>query len=272
VRRFTSIALMLSMLLGFPLLAFLITVNLLWAVILTVSVMRLLREGALTTELSGAFSSLWGFYRDNRRDLLRSGTSATSDFYIEHLPYLVVPFTFALGAPTVILDTIFKFFRGANLFYNAACEIVLPSQTRAFAARDSKTLIRSTVIAYAICLVPTLAVAAVLLVAAEPFFKILLGPAATMPANAVWVIIALLFGNLALTVSNSLLIHTGFFQVSARLMLLTAIGATVVAGVTLLREPSIVSFMATYAAVYICAALMHTLLAIRGPIHVARQT
>jgi O-antigen/teichoic acid export membrane protein len=272
VRRFTSIALMLAMLAGFPLLAFLITVNLLWAIILVISVTRLMREDALTTELSGAFASLWAFYRDNRRDLLRSGTSATSDYYIEHLPYLVVPFTFGLGAPTVILDTIFKFFRGANLFYHAACEIVLPSQTRAFAARDPKTLIRSTVIAFAICLIPTLAVAGLLLVAAEPFFKILLGPAATMPASAVWVIIALLFGNLALTVSNSLLIHTGFFLISARLMLLSAIGVTLVAGVTLLRTPTIVGFMATYAAVYICAALLHTLLAIRGPIRVAGQT
>jgi hypothetical protein len=272
VRRFTSIGLMLAMLVGFPLLAFLITVNLLWAIILLVSVIRLLREGALTTELSGAFTSLWAFYCDNRRDLIRSGTSATSDFYIEHLPYLVVPLTFGLGAPTVILDTIFKFFRGANLFYHAACEIVLPSQTRAFAARDSATLIRSTALAFALCLIPTLAVAGFLLLAAEPFFKILLGPAATMPLSAVWVIIVLLFGNMALTVSNSLLIHTGFFQISARLMLLTAFGVTLVAGVTLLRSPTIVSFMATYAAVYFCAALMHTLLAIRGPIRVAGES
>ena len=269
-RRFASIGLMLAMLAGFPLLAFLITVNLLWAIVLGVSVVRLMREGAFTTELSGALGSLWSFYRDNRRDLVRSGTSATSDFYIEHLPYLVVPLTFGLGAPTVILDTIFKFFRGANLYYNAACEIVLPSQTRAFAARDSATLIRSTLLALALCLAPTLAVAGLLLVVAEPFFKFLLGPAATMPATAVWVIIALMFGNLALTVSNSLLIHTGFFQISARLMLLTAISATIVAAITLLGSPTIVSFMAAYTAVYICAALLHTLFALRGPIRVAR--
>jgi hypothetical protein len=55
-------------------------------------------------------------------------------------------------------------------------------------------------------------------------------------------------------------------------MLLTAFGVTLVAGVTLLRSPTIVSFMATYAAVYFCAALMHTLLAIRGPIRVAGES
>jgi hypothetical protein len=69
-----------------------------------------------------------------------------------------------------------------------------------------------------------------LLVVAEPFFKILLGPAATMPATAVWVIIALIFGNL-----------------------------------------TIVSFMATYAAVYICGALLQTLFAIRGAIRLTRR-
>jgi len=271
VRRFASIGLMLAMLAGFPLLAFLITVNLLWAIVLAVSVMRLMRENAFTTELSGALASLWSFYRDNRRDLVRSGTSATSDFYIEHLPYLVVPLTFGLGAPTVILDTIFKFFRGANLYYHAACEIVLPSQTRAFAARDFMTLIKSTLLALGLCLAPTLVVSGLLLVVAEPFFKLLLGPAATMPATAVWVIIALMFGNLTLTVSNSLLIHTGYFQISARLMLLTAIGATIVAAITLLGSPTIVSFMATYAAVYVCGALLHTLFAIRGPIRLTHR-
>jgi hypothetical protein len=271
VRRFASIGFMLAMLVGLPLLAFLIIVNILWAIVLAVSVTRLLREKALTTNLSGGLSSLWAFYRENRRDLLRSGTAATSDFYIEHLPYLVVPLDFGLGAPTVILDTIFKFFRGANLYYHAASEIVLPSQTTAYAERDSATLLRSTFIGAGLCLLPTLAVSGFLLVAAEPFFRILLGPAATMPQEAVWVIIALLFGNMLLTVSNSLLIHTGYFQVSARLMLLTAVLVTVVGALSLIVEHTIVSFMAAYAAVYVCAALAIVLLAIKGPIHVARE-
>ena len=109
-----------------------------------------------------------------------------------------------------------------------------------------------------------------LAVAAEPLFKLLLGPAATMPSAAVWVIIALLFGNLLQTVSSSLLIHTGFFQASARVMLLTAICATVVGAVSLLTAHTIVHFMAVYAGVYIAGALLHTVLAIRGPVRATR--
>ena len=270
VRRFASIGFMLAMLVDLPLLAFLLAVNALWILVLAVSVTRLLREKALTADVSGAAGSLWSFYRDNRRDLLRSGTSATADFYIEHLPYLVVPLAFGLGAPTVILDTIFKFYRGANLFFHAACEIVLPTQTHAYAERDRRTLIRSSLLAFSLCLAPTLVVTGILAVAAEPLFKLLLGPAATMPPAAVWVIIALLFGNLLQTVSSSLLIHTGFFQASARVMLLTAICATVVGAVSLLTAHTIVHFMAVYAGVYIAGALLHTVLAIRGPVRATR--
>jgi O-antigen/teichoic acid export membrane protein len=271
VRRFTSIALMLSMLVGLPLLAFLLLVNALWLIVLAVAVTRLLREKALSTDLSGGFSSLVSFYRDNRKDLMRSGTSATADFYIEHLPYLVVPLDFGLGAPTVILDTIFKFYRGANLFFHAACEIVLPTQTHAFAERDRRTMIRSTALAFTMCLIPTLFVTGVLIVASEPLFKLLLGPAATMPPAAVWVIIALLFGNMLQTVSSSLLIHTGYFQASARVMLITAVCATIVGAANLLMEHTIVSFMAAYATVYIGGAVLHTVIAIRGPMRAMRK-
>ena len=271
IRRFASIGLMLAMLAGFPLLAFLVAVNLLWLAVLAISMTRLRRKNALTSELGGSLRSLWSFYRDNRRDLVRSGTSSTSDYYIEHLPYLVVPLTFGLGAPTVILDAIFKFFRGANLFYSAVCELVLPRQTSAFAERDAPTLIRATLLAFILGLGPTLAVCGLLIVAAEPFFRILLGPAAVMPPEAAWIIVVLLIGNLVVTVSHSLLIHTGFFQITARLMFLIAVGVTAVGAVSLLGSPTIVSFMAAYAAVYICGALLLTLLAVSGPIRIARQ-
>ncbi len=47
---------------------------------------------------------------------------------------------FGLGAPTIILDTVFKIFRGATLIYAAGLDPLIPRQTRAFAERDAATL------------------------------------------------------------------------------------------------------------------------------------
>ena len=48
---------------------------------------------------------------------------------IYNFPYLVVPVVFGLGAPTIILDTVFKIFRGATLIYAAGLDPMVPRQT-----------------------------------------------------------------------------------------------------------------------------------------------
>lgn len=41
------------------------------------------------------------------------------------------------AAPVIILDTVFKIFRGATLIYAAALDPLVPRQTRAFAEHDA---------------------------------------------------------------------------------------------------------------------------------------
>jgi hypothetical protein len=270
LRRFASIGVMLAMLAGLPILSFLIVVNLLWGLCFCVAIARLRTRIELRADLRDTLQILRRFYGDNRADLIRSGTSSTSDFYIESMPYLVVPIMFGLGAPTVILDTVFKFVRGANLYYHAICELVVPRQTSALAERDASTLIRATLLAVVLTTLPTLLVSAALIFAAETFFRLLLGPVATMPAEVVWVILALLFATQAQVLAHSLLIHSGFFREAARVMAFTAIAVTFVPAIELIGNASIVGFLGLYAIAFACGAALQVLLAIRGPIRAAR--
>jgi O-antigen/teichoic acid export membrane protein len=270
VRRTASIGVMVLMLAGLSVAAFVVVVNLLWALALAIAVARLVRKNVVTADWRGSLRSLWPFYLDNRRDLVRTATSNTSDFYIENLPYLVVPVLFGLGAPTVILDAVFKFVRGANLCYHAIGDLVLPRQTAALAQRDSVALIRATLLALLLAFVPTAIIAAALLVAAEPFFKLLLGPAATMPAEAVWVIIVLLFSTMIQVLFHSLLLHSGFFREAARAMGFTAAAITLIPAISLVQAPTIASFLGWYAAAFALGALLQIVLAIRGPVRAAR--
>ncbi|MEX2128810.1 MAG: hypothetical protein WD871_11300 [Xanthobacteraceae bacterium] len=272
LRRFASIGVMLAMLGGLPVLLFLVAVNLLWGLCFCIAIVRMRGKIALRADLRGTLEILRRFYRDNRADLIRSGTSSTSDFYIETMPYLVVPVMFGLGVPTVILDTVFKFVRGANLYYHAICELVVPRQTSALAERDARTLIRATLLAVALTTLPTLIVSAGLIFAAETFFRLLLGPVATMPSEVVWVIVALLFATQVQVVAHSLLIHSGFFREAARAMALTAIAVTLVPAANLIGAPSIVGFLSFYAAAFACGAVLQVLFAIRGPVQAARGT
>jgi O-antigen/teichoic acid export membrane protein len=271
VRRFASIGLMLLMLAGLAVPVFLILVNLLWVVSLTLVIFRLRRKKILDGRLRGALTVLWPFYRDNRRDLIRTGTPATADYYTEHLPYLVVPLAFGLGAPTVILDAIFKFVHGAAHYYSAICDIAVPQQTSAIASRDIRTLIYSTLLAFGLAIVPTAIVAGGLIFAGDLFFKLLLGPAATMPPEAIWIIIALLFGKLVQVLSHSLLIHTGHFKEGARVMGFTAVMVTILPALAFVNSPTIIGFLALYAAAFGCGAILHIALAIKGPIQSARR-
>jgi O-antigen/teichoic acid export membrane protein len=268
-RRFASIGVMLAMLGGLSIGAFLIAVNLLWALCFWLAIARLRYKRILLADFSGTPSHLYRFYRGNRRELLRSGVSATGEFYVEHLPYLIVPLMFGLGAPTVILDTTFKFVRGANLYYHAICELVVPRQTSALAERDAPTLVRATLLALLLATIPTLIVSAGLIVAAETFFRLLLGPVATMPAEVSWAIIALLFATQAQVMAHSLLIHAGYFKEAAHVMSFTALAATVLPMLAFLGGGTIVEYLGLYAAAFASGAALNVLFAIKGPMRAA---
>ena len=96
------------------------------------------------------------------------------------------------GAPTIILDTVFKIFRGATLIYAAGLDPMVPRQTRAFADHDAPTLKRATLIATVLCAVPTIALCALLLFAGNRLFALLLGQAATVPPAATLILVVLL--------------------------------------------------------------------------------
>jgi O-antigen/teichoic acid export membrane protein len=271
VRRIGHIAMMLALLIGLPLAAFLVLANLLWFAVLAASVTRLVQRRALTPQLRGFWRSLTGFWHGNRREILRSGNYAIGELAIYNFPYLVVPIAFGLGAPTIILDTVFKVFRGATLIYAAGLDPLVPRQTRAFAERDPFTLRKATLTAAVLCTVPTLALCALLLLAGDRLFALLLGHAATVPPAATPILVVLLLANLAQNVASSLLLHTGFFREIARVASFLVVAMAVMTGIVLAIGLDIVGFIGGYAAVYVAGAGLYIAYVLRGPFRIAHQ-
>lgn len=269
IRRIGHIAMMLAMLVVLPLGAFLVLANTLWLVLLALAIRRLVVKKAFLLDARGAWTSLKQFWHDNRRELLRSGNYTAGELTIYNFPYMIVPAVFGLGAPTIILDTVFKVFRGATLVYAAGLDPLVPQQTRAFAARDAATLKKATLTAAVLCAIPTVILCALLLVAGDRLFAILLGGAATIPHEAIYILVALLIANLAQNVANSLLLHLGFFREMARVATFLLVAMAAMTGIVLLAGFDITGFIAGYAVVYLAGAALYISYVFRGPFRIA---
>ena len=256
---------------GLPLLVMLIALNALWAVVVTVSVRWMIAHGALRPRISGFFKDLGAFFRANKAQLIRSGTYAASEIYAGNYPYLIVPMLFGLGAPPIILDTTFKVFRGGATIFGAVCDILVPRQTSALAERDGPMLVRATLAAAALCSIPAGIACLILYFGADKLFAILLGNAATMPPATTPILIMLLIANLTAMVSNSVLVHNGYFREVARIGMAVVAAMTGVGGLAVLAHFDIVQFLEAYAAVYACGAIAAMVRMIRGPIRLAHE-
>ena len=271
IRRIGHMALMMTLLIGLPLPAFLLLANLLWAVIFGICIVRLVRKGALTRCVGGFWTTLTVFWRANRHHLLRSGNYAVGELVVYNFPYLVVPMVFGLGAPTIILDTVFKVFRGAALIYAAGLDPLVPKQTHAFAEHDALTLKKATLIATVLCSVPTLILCGALLFAGNRLFALLLGHAATVPRAAVFVLIVLLLANMAQNVANSLLLHTGFFRQIARVATFLVLTMAAMTAIVIVAGLDITGFLGGYTIVYVAGAALYTRYVVRGPFRTAAE-
>jgi O-antigen/teichoic acid export membrane protein len=212
------------------------------------------------------------FWRANRPELLRSGTYAGAELIVYNFPYLVVPLAFGLGAPTIVLDTVFKVFRGTTLIYAAGLDPLVPEQTRAFAARDVATLKRATLTAAVLTALPTLLLCLLLLLLGDQIFALLLGHAATVPSAAVVILVVLLIANMAQNVASCLLLHTGFFREIARVASFLVAAMAAMTALVLLTGLDITGFLAGYAVVYVAGAALYLYYVVRQPFRLAAIT
>jgi hypothetical protein len=271
-RRVGNMATILAMLVGLPFTAFLVGSNLLWAALVTAAVAKLLRRGAMTPQLRGFTSELIAFFQTHKRSIARSGTFALSDIFIYTFPYYVVPWAFGLGAPTIILEATFRIFRGASVIYTAACDLAIPGQTRALAARDASKLIRTTLIAAGLCCLPAAFACGLLIFASKQLFAFLLGSAATVPPTVTPVLVVMLIANLVQMVAQSLLLHAGFFREIARIGAGVAVAMVIATAIAVAGNLTVVAFLGVYAAVYTAGALYLAVAAYRGPVLAASSS
>ncbi len=266
VRRVGNVATILAMLIGLPFTVFLVGSNVLWAVLVASAVAKLLRRGAMAPQLRGFARDLMAFFQSNRRSIARSGTFALSDIFIYTFPYYVVPWAFGLGAPIIILEATFRIFRGASVIYSAACDLAIPGQTRALAARDAPKLIRTTLIAAGLCCLPAAFACGLLIFASKQLFAFLLGTAATVPPTVTPILVVMLLANLLQMVAQSLLLHAGFFREISRICAGVAVAMVLATAIAVVANLTIVAFLGVYAAVYTAGALYLAIAAYRGPI------
>ncbi len=269
VRRAANIASLLAMLAGLPLTAFLVGSNLLWAGLFATATAKLVARGALVLHLRGFPRELLGFFRSNRHAIARSATGALSGLFVATFPYYVVPFAYGLGAAPIILEVTFKIFRGACVIFAAVCDLAIPGQTRAFAARDAKRLVKTTLLAVALCLLPALLACALLIFAGPPLYHFLLRTAATVPPAVTPIIVVLVLMSVLQIVAEALLQYTGYFRslaLNGALVVVMMIVATVV---TFVFKLGLVGFLAAYATAYAIGALGLATLAILGPFSAA---
>jgi O-antigen/teichoic acid export membrane protein len=265
-RRIGYIALMLAMLAGFPFSAFVIAINLGWALLLALAAARLIRRGALAPRLRGILADLRLFLRENGRAAIRTGTHAAGEMYIHTVLYLVVPLALGLGAPTIVLDTALKIFFGSVNLYSAACDLLVPRQTAAYSARDRRTLVRATLMAVTLCALPALAIALLLAIDARGLFALLLGPAAVMPPSVLPVLFVLLAAGVVKSAPNFLLQYTGYFREIAWLSMVNVLVMTASVAIGLAVHLDVVGLLGIYAGVFVMVALLYTAVALRGPI------
>ena len=116
---------------------------------------------------------------------------------------------------------------------------------------------------------PTLALCALLLLAGDRLFALLLGQAATVPPAATLILVVLLLANLAQNVASCLLLHTGFFREIARVASFLVFAMAGMTALVLLGGLDIVGFIGGYAAVYVMGAALYVVYVLRGPIRIA---
>ena len=266
VRRIGHISLTFCLFLPISFMSFMLLSNLLWAVLFIVLLARLGRLGLLRWEAGRMAATSTDFFRSHRVALWSSGRYALGEMYIYTFPSLLVPALHGLGGPTIIFDTVFKVFRGATVIFSAACDLLVPMQTRAFAAGDTADLRRRTLQAFLVALVPAICLGLVLGGAGERLFGILLGSAAQVPPSFNYILIVLVFANLVQTVSNFVLVHTGFFMPIGRLATGMALLMTVVAALDALLHLSLLGFALLYCAAYVIGAGLYVFLAARYPL------
>jgi O-antigen/teichoic acid export membrane protein len=269
VRRTVNIATMLAMLAGLPLVGFLIGSNVLWAALFTTASARLVRRGALAPRLRGFLPDLASFFRLNSRSITRSGTSALSAVFVATFPYYVVPIWFGLGAAPIILEVTMRIFRGACVIFAAICDLAVPGQTRALAARDADRLLRTTLLVGGLCCVPAAIGCGLLIFAGGPLFTFLLRSAATVPHAIVPILVVLLLASILQIVSEALLQYSGFFRGLAYNGAAVAAAMIVTTAIAVIARLDLVGFLAAYSIVYAVGSVFLALTAVYGPIRAA---
>jgi hypothetical protein len=268
-RRVAHIALMLALLAGLPFVAFITLINIGWGVLIALASVRLIKRRALTPQFSGLVARLRTFFRDNRIAAMRTGIHASGEVYIHGILYLAVPISFGLGAPTIVVDTALKIFLGTLNLCTAACDLLVPRQTAAYAAGDRHTLIRATLLGVALCALPALAVAGLLMIDAERLFALLLGNAAVVPSTVTPILYVLLAAGVIKTAPAFLLEYTGYFKEVAWLSVANAALMTVAIAAGLVLRLDMIGLLAVYAGVFVVAGAIYAVAAWRGPIRAA---
>ena len=130
IRRVGHLAVTLAMLAGLSLMMFLIIANVIWVLLFAWAIARLDRTGRAGRERRRPRQSPAGIFARQPQGGAADRHLCRERILPLQFPLPGRPSAFGLGAPTIILDTAFKVFRGATVLYSAGCDLAFRARPR----------------------------------------------------------------------------------------------------------------------------------------------
>ena len=257
IRRLFFFASAASMLAGLPLAAFGGLCLAAWAVAFTVAIGMLRRRRGMVLTTSSA-AAVRQHIRLNYRNIVHSGLLSLIEFVIYNYPYIALPLLYSDKSFIIAFDIFYKVIRFGAVSYSVAAETFLPSQTRAFYAKDTVRVMRHYRTVILLGLLPLGVSLLVLFGFGDRVFTILLSRGGVIDLSLRVSMAVMLIAMLLQSSAGTFLLGTGNYRQLSRLALISlGLMAGLVAGTWALGL-SFHSFMSVYVAIYIVHTVIYT--------------
>jgi O-antigen/teichoic acid export membrane protein len=263
VRRIVQI-IILSLLLIFRIELVAFTCMLLtWIIAISIILVRLKTRGVTSRYAVDPFAWRHTLTPADKSAMLQSAVFIGSETVMYQAPLLLTPLFYGLGAPVIIVDTVFRFFRASISLFKISSETLIPLQTQAYFSKDWPELRRRTYQVLGVSAAFAGLIAATLLLFGHQIFAALLSSRELISTEAILCILALVGSNVLQNTFGSLLVITGFFKDLSRVG--ACIAALVLVALPLMGavSGSIIDFLFTYVACYMASAIVYSWLASR---------
>jgi O-antigen/teichoic acid export membrane protein len=248
VRRVVTIILAGAMLLGMSFIVFSALSLILWAIAFAASLALIRSQGIALTLVSPR--EAFRFIRENKQHVYSTGKLTGFEFVIYNHPYLLLPLLLGNASSIIAYDVFYKIVRFGGVACNVAVETFLPSQTRAFYARDWPVVRRYRWIVVALSLIPFLLASAFLVVLGQRFMVGLVSTAHPIDPSLRYLSVAMLGAIVFQASAGGFMVGIGEYALLGNLSMITVTVMAISALVVWFYHLPFIIFMFCFVAAY----------------------